>query len=87
MMKEIGLEMDNHYPKVLRDFMGKTHFGYLITVCAQAEEKCPSTFPGVSNRLFWDFEDPVSCVGSEEDRLNKFREIRDQIKQRITSGF
>jgi len=43
-MKEAGIDISNHYPKGLKDFMGKMHFGYLITVCAQAEEKCPSTF-------------------------------------------
>jgi arsenate reductase len=63
--------------------MGKIHFGYLITVCTQAEDKCPSAFPGISRRLFWNFEDPSSFVGSKEEKLNKFREIRDQIRLKI----
>jgi arsenate reductase len=83
-MSEIGLDISSQYPKALKDFMGKVHFGYLITVCAQAEDRCPSTFPGMGKRLFWDLEDPDSFVGTEEDKLNKFREIRDQIRQKIS---
>jgi arsenate reductase (thioredoxin) len=82
-MSEIGIDISSQYPKALRDFMGKTHFGYLITVCAQAEDRCPSTFPGMGKRLFWDFEDPDSFAGSEEEKLSKFREIRDQIRHKI----
>ena len=83
-MSEIGIDISSQYPKALKDFMGKVHFGYLITVCAQAEDRCPSTFPGMGKRLFWDLEDPDSFVGTEEDKLNKFREIRDQIRQKIS---
>jgi arsenate reductase (thioredoxin) len=82
-MSEIGIDISSQYPKALRDFMGKTHFGYLITVCAQAEDRCPSTFPGMGKRLFWDFEDPDSFASSEEEKLSKFREIRDQIRHKI----
>lgn len=40
-MEEIGINMEGHYSKQLMDFAGKVHFGYLITVCSSAEEKCP----------------------------------------------
>lgn len=82
-MREIGIDMSGHYPKALKGFMGKIHFGYLITVCAQAEEQCPSTYPGFGTRLFWDFDDPDSFAGSNELKLDKFREVRDQIGQKI----
>ncbi len=82
-MSEIGIDISSQYPKVLKDFMGRKHFGYLITVCTQAEERCPSTFPGIGKRLFWDIKDPDSLVGSEEEKLSKFREIRDQIRHKI----
>jgi arsenate reductase len=59
------------------------HFGYLITVCADAEEKCPSVFPGMGQRLHWGFEDPATFAGSEEETLAKFREVRAQIDERI----
>ena len=50
---------------------------------ADAEEKCPSVFPGMGQRLHWGFEDPAAFVGSEEETLSKFREIRDQIDERL----
>ena len=81
-MEEIGIDISDQRAKGLNQFLGKVHFGYLITVCSKAEEQCP-TFPGVGARLFWPFEDPVTFEGSEEEKLNKFREVRDQIDERI----
>ena len=82
-MQEIGFDMEGHHAKPLSDYMGQVHFGYMITVCDDADEKCPSTFPGMGKRLHWSFEDPAAFVGSEEETLQKFRQIRDQIRQRI----
>jgi arsenate reductase len=82
-MEEIGFSLDGQDSKSLTEYMGQVHFGYLITVCADAEEKCPSVFPGMGQRLHWGFEDPAIFVGSEEETLSKFREIRDQIDERI----
>jgi arsenate reductase len=81
-MAEVGLDLEGHYPKGVAEFLGKAHFGYLITVCIKAEEQCP-TFPGVGQRLFWPFDDPVEFEGTEEEKLEKFREVRDQMEQRI----
>ena len=82
-MDEIGVDISGQYSKSLKDYMGKIHFGYLITVCDEADKKCPTTFPGMGQRLRWSLEDPAQFVGTEEQKLNKFREIRDQIKKRV----
>jgi arsenate reductase len=82
-MQEIGFDLAGQRSKDVTEYMGKMHFGYLITVCADAERRCPKVFPGVSQRLHWPFEDPAAFVGSEEETLEKFREVRDQIEQRI----
>jgi len=81
-MEEIGFDMSGHQSKALKQFLGDTHFGYLITVCARAESECP-IFPGASIRLHWPIEDPAVFPGTEEEKLNKFREIRDQIDDRV----
>jgi len=81
-MEELGLDLRSHYPKSVRDFLGKRHFGYLILVCSEAEAKCP-VFPGISFRLDWPFDDPAKAEGTEEERVSKFRQVRDQIEQRI----
>ncbi|HVO66560.1 MAG TPA: arsenate reductase ArsC [Syntrophales bacterium] len=82
-MQEIGISLEGHYAKHVGEYMGKHNFGYLITVCSEAEEKCPATFPGVSYRLHWYFEDPAAFIGSDEEILQKFREVRDRIDQQI----
>ncbi len=82
-MEEIGIPLTGQSSKDVREYMGKLHFGYLITVCANAEERCPTTFPGVSQRMHWAFDDPAAIEGSDEERLAKFREVRDQIDRRI----
>jgi arsenate reductase (thioredoxin) len=82
-MDEIGIDINAQTSKALKEYMGKTHFGYLITVCSEADAKCPTTFPGMGQRLRWDLEDPAKFTGTEEQKLAKFREIRDQIKKRV----
>ena len=81
-MAEIGIDISGQSSKSVLDFLGKVHFGYIITVCSKAEQQCP-TFPDVSVRLHWPFDDPASATGSEEERLAKFREVRDQIAERL----
>jgi arsenate reductase (thioredoxin) len=81
-LAEAGLDMAGQYSKSLNEYLGKVHFGYLITVCGDADKKCP-VFPGMGVRLHWPFEDPAKFVGTEEETLNKFREIRDQIEAKI----
>ncbi|MGO9567338.1 MAG: arsenate reductase ArsC [Desulfomonilaceae bacterium] len=83
-MEEIGINMSGYRSKALKEFLGKTHFGYLITVCMKAEAECP-IFPGLSVRLYWPFEDPAAFEGSEEEKLAKFREIRDKVREQIES--
>jgi arsenate reductase len=81
-MEELGIDMQGQYAKPLTAYMGKVHFGYLITVCSKAEERCP-IFPGMGIRLHWPFDDPAAFDGTEEQKLEEFRRVRDQIQARI----
>jgi arsenate reductase len=81
--REAGIAMEGQYSKSLTEYLGKLHFGYLITVCGDADERCPSTFPGMGQRLHWAFKDPAAFDGPEEETLAKFREVWDQIEARI----
>ena len=81
-MEETGYDMTEHRSKDLDDYKGKIDFNFLIAVCSNADERCPY-FPGVGTRLHWPFEDPAAFVGSEDQKLAFFREIRDQIKEKI----
>jgi arsenate reductase len=84
-MEEIGIPLAGQYSKSFREYMGKVHFAYLITVCSEADENCPTTFPGIGQRLRWSFEDPAAFEGSNEEKIAKFREVRDKIQQQITA--
>ena len=81
-MEELGIDMQGQYAKPLTIYMGKVHFGYLITVCSKAEERCP-IFPGMGVRLHWPFDDPAAFAGTEEQKLEEFRRVRDEIQARI----
>lgn len=81
-MEEVGLELEGHYSKGVDEFLGRVYFGILITVCAKAEESCP-IFPGLGERHFWPIEDPVAFEGTREETLAKFRQVRNEIEERI----
>ena len=83
-MREAGFDLsaDGHHSKGLEEYWKKVHVGYLITVCANAEAKCP-IFPGVGFREYWNLEDPAAFEGTEAERLAKFREIRDEVEDRV----
>jgi len=83
-MAEVGLDLGGQYAKGVKEYLGKINFAYVIIVCDRAEKTCPTAFPSISRqRLFWPFEDPVAFKGTDEEKLAKFREIRDQIDRRI----
>ena len=80
-MEEMGVSLSGQYSKHVKEYMGKVHFGYLITVCDEADKNCPTTFPDISKRIHWSFEDPAAFVGTDEEKLAKFREVRNRIEQ------
>jgi len=82
-MEEIGIPLTGQYSKSFREYMGKVHFAYLITVCSEAEKNCPTTFPGIGQRLHWSFDDPAAFGGTEDEKIMKFREVRNKIERKI----
>jgi arsenate reductase len=80
-MEEIGVDISGQASKTLDRYLHEP-FDHVITVCDDANEACPF-FPGAANRLHWSFEDPSKAEGSEEERLEVFRSVRDHIRQRI----
>jgi arsenate reductase len=81
-MEEEGIDMDGHYAKSLDQYMMKVHFGYMITLCERAEQKCP-IFPGMGQRLYWPFEYPDTPNEPPDEKLGKFRQVRDRIENRV----
>lgn len=77
-MQEIGIDISNNKPKLLEPFLKKS-FDYVITVCGNAKENCPFFRGKVKNNLHIGFEDPDELTGTEEEILNEFRRIRNEI--------
>lgn len=80
-MAERGVDISAHTSKVVDDLM-RERWDYVITVCDDANERCP-IFPGGTTRLHWSFEDPSRAVGTDEARLATFRMVRDRIEARL----
>ena len=83
-MQEIGIDISNNKVKEVFDLykQGKI-YNYVIAVCDEASaEKCP-IFPGAVPRLNWSFPNPADFKGSEDEIMQKVREVREQIKKKI----
>ena len=84
-MAERGIDISQHTSDHIDKFMGG-NFDYVITVCDNAKETCPY-FPTNKTQWHWSFEDPSAETGTEEERLQKFREVREQIEKRLREAF
>jgi arsenate reductase (thioredoxin) len=82
-LQEKGIDTSTLRSKDVSEYLGKLPVHHLIVVCENAEGSCPRIFPGMLNREFWPFDDPPAFQGTDEEKLNKFREVRDQIDNRI----
>lgn len=84
-MAEAGIDISQHRPKGLQEFLGRLPVHYLVIVCDGANEQCPRIFPGMMERLFWPFDDPAKFNGPPSETLAEFRRVRDEIRQRIVT--
>jgi arsenate reductase len=83
-MGEIGIDISaNQAKSVFGLYKEGRLYDYVITVCEESQaERCP-IFPGRVTRLYWPFQNPGALTGSDEEKLTKTREIRDQIRKRV----
>lgn len=82
-MGEIAIDISSHRSKHVDEFAGQV-FDYVLTVCDNARESCP-LFPGHAVTIHRNFEDPAASQGSEEERLDAFRRVRDEIREYLKS--
>jgi arsenate reductase len=83
-MKEIGIDISGNKTKSVKQFLDSNEsFDYVITVCdATSGATCPF-FPGKAERLHWEFDDPAGLTGTYEEKLQKTRTIRDELKKKV----
>ena len=78
-MQEENIDISQHRSKHLNEFLA-IGVETVITVCGKADQACP-IFPGQVNRHHWPFEDPAHAEGTEEEKLQVFRKVRDEMKR------
>ncbi len=83
-MKEEGIDISKNETNDVFDFFKQGRmYQYVITVCdAKSAERCP-VFPGIVKMLNWSFDDPAKFTGTEEEKLQQTRKVRDRIKGAI----
>ena len=81
-MDEIGIDISRHYSKSYDKLPPRflASLNYMITLCA--EEVCPSMVSRAKN-IRWPLNDPAGKTGTEEERLNYFRHVRDRIEANL----
>lgn len=80
-MAESGIDISNQISKVI-DLNVLNHASLVVTLCDDAEERCPVT-PSQVRRAHWGFPDPAKVTGNDAEKLSAFRSVRDGIRQRV----
>jgi arsenate reductase len=80
-MREVGIDIHQQRARNVSQAL-KDHFGYVITLYDSAKERSP-IFPFTPHLLQWDVKDPEAAQGSQVDRKEAFRRVRDQIRTQI----
>ncbi|SDE65030.1 arsenate reductase ArsC [Desulfuromonas thiophila] len=84
-MAERGIDISGHSSDHISRYQGQ-RFDYVISLCGDADEKCPLFFGGVK-RLHLGFPDPPKASGSAEEVLAVYRQVRDAIRSTMQELF
>lgn len=79
-LKEIGIDHRGR-TKTVDEFYGR-NLDLVVTVCDSAAEKCP-LWLGKGKRVHMGFPDPAKVTGDEETIKQVFRQVRDDIAEKI----
>jgi len=77
-MKEDGIDISNHTSNNIEEYRD-IDFDFVITVCDNAKERCPF-FPSNAKKFHYNFPDPAKALGTEEEIMQQFRNVREMIK-------
>jgi arsenate reductase len=77
-MREDGIDISHHTSNHVEEY-AHIPFDYVMTVCDHAREVCP-VFPSSAKKLHHNFPDPAKATGTEEEILQQFRAVRNQVK-------
>ena len=77
-MAEDGVDITHHTSNHVDEYTA-VPFDYILTVCDHANEACP-IFPSTAIKLHHNFPDPAKATGTDEEIMQQFRAVRDQVK-------
>lgn len=83
-MEEKGIDISKNFSKSLNE-IPLNEIDYIITLCGDAKENCPVIYK--AKTFYWGLPDPAKVEGSEETKLKVFREIRNEIENKILDFF
>lgn len=83
-MQEVEIDINDLRSKHINEFLPPvgTPPDLIISVCSAAEQDCP-IFPAAVERWHWPFDDPAHATGTEEEIMQEFRRVRDEIRERL----
>lgn len=81
-MAEVDIDLNNEQPKSVELYL-KEEWDFVITVCGGANESCPTFTGKVGKRMHIGFDDPASATGTDEEIMEIFRRVRDEIKKEM----
>lgn len=82
-IEEIGLPIDGLESKHVDQFLSES-VDLAVTVCDNALEACPN-LPHAKEKVHWPFDDPADAIGTDDDIMECFRRVRNEIKEKIQS--
>jgi arsenate reductase len=82
-LDELGIDIRSHTSKCVDD-VSPGGVEAVITLCA--EEVCP-VFLGKAHRVHWGLPDPAGAGATEEEQLQAFRDVRDELRRRLSVVF
>jgi arsenate reductase len=80
-MAEIGIDISRHHSKSMDEFRDE-RFDLAVTLCDQAQRECPM-FLAADRLVHMGFPDPATATGTEEEIIEEFRKVRDDIRQKM----
>ena len=83
-LREMEIDISKNKTQAVFDvFKSGELFAYVITVCDESEADACPIFPGVATRLHWSSPDPSKFTGTDEEKLEQTRKVRDKIDNQI----
>jgi protein-tyrosine-phosphatase len=89
-MEEIGIDMSRHRPMTFEDLedLEGLNFDLIITLSPPAHHKAIELTRTIAADVeYWPTPDPTAIEGSREQKLDAYREVRDQLMARIRQRF